>query len=204
MGAVTARGQPFQEEQAAMAFDGIKSTKWLDDYCCPTTWIEITFPAPVTVLEYTVSSANDFPGRDPKDWQLLGDGGVVDTRSGVGFTARFQPKTFSIGTPAAYTTYRLSVLAANDGGNVHQFSELSFKCTGAAKGRGGCEVMRKACGVSGRMLGCSTFREGLVWSRPLADGSDPWVLLLHDFRGSFPASDRAAADSRAGTETRRR
>ncbi len=59
------------------AFDGVTSTKWLDFGAAGggTAWLEYRLPpgAPAaTVLRYALTSADDAPERDPRDWTLEG------------------------------------------------------------------------------------------------------------------------------------
>jgi hypothetical protein len=54
---------------------------------------------PTVVSQYALASANDAPGRDPRDWTLQGsaDGESwtdLDTRAGESFTDRFQTRGF--------------------------------------------------------------------------------------------------------------
>jgi signal transduction histidine kinase len=69
-------------------------------------------PAKV-VRQYALTSANDFPQRDPLDWRLLGsnDGGKtwssLDERKGVIFSERHQRRLFKISNQIAFNVYRL-------------------------------------------------------------------------------------------------
>jgi hypothetical protein len=86
------------------------------------------------VFEYAITSANDAPARDPKDWNLLGsnDGGetwdILDSRAGVTFTSRFQRQVFSIAIPSAYNIYRLEItdLADFAAANSVQIAEIEL------------------------------------------------------------------------------
>lgn len=68
---------------------------------------------------YALTSANDRPERDPKDWRLLGsnDGGgtwtLLDERKGEVFPNRWQRRSFAIRRPAAFNTYRLEIDSVN-------------------------------------------------------------------------------------------
>ena len=68
-----------------------------------------------TLTGYALSSANDNPCRDPRDWKLLGsnDGGkswdALDERRNEIFTARFQRRSFALAKPATYVLYRLQI-----------------------------------------------------------------------------------------------
>ena len=98
-------------ETAAKAIDGRRGTKWLT--FSPTGWLAAKLAKPVVVDRYALTSANDFPGRDPKDWTLQGsqDGTTwtdLDTRTGETFPQRFQTKQYSFTNSTAYQHYRLT------------------------------------------------------------------------------------------------
>ena len=64
-------------EVAANAFDD-SSAKWLDfannNPSTRASWIQCQYSGGLerTVTNYTITSANDAPERDPADWALLG------------------------------------------------------------------------------------------------------------------------------------
>lgn len=109
--------------------DGSVSTKWL--VFAPTGWVTFDFgTSPQTIKKYSLSSANDAPERDPKDWTLQGsnDGTswtVLDTRTGENFTDRFQTKVYDIAAPASYRHYKLDI-TANHGANIVQIAEVEL------------------------------------------------------------------------------
>ncbi|UCD85430.1 MAG: hypothetical protein JSU92_04340, partial [Deltaproteobacteria bacterium] len=124
-GTVTESGCPGNPsppgEDLTMAFDDNVNTKWLD-FCGAdgTSWIQYQYGggAQYKIKRYSITSANDAPERDPRDWELQGSNdGVVydtlDTRAGIQFTARFQTLTFDIadGNVAEYEYYRLWITA---------------------------------------------------------------------------------------------
>jgi signal transduction histidine kinase len=67
------------------------------------------------IRQYALTSANDFPQRDPQDWQLLGsnDGGTswvtLDVRQGELFTERHQRRIFRLNNQTAFNLYRLQI-----------------------------------------------------------------------------------------------
>jgi predicted alpha-1,2-mannosidase len=110
------------------AFDGSLNTKWLT--FANTGWLQVKLSEPVAVVDYALSSANDAPGRDPKDWELQGsqDAGTwttLDTRTGEAFSDRFQTKEYSFTNATAYLYYRLNV-TANSGDGITQLAELQL------------------------------------------------------------------------------
>jgi hypothetical protein len=138
----SARGENPPNETADKAFDGNKLTKWLD--FSPTgSWIQYRYAdgQTKTVTKYTITSANDSPARDPKDWNLLGsrDGGItwdiLDSRTGIIFLNRFETKIFFVSNPDDYNSYRLQITAVKDAAaaNSVQLAEIQLlSCFGLA------------------------------------------------------------------------
>ncbi|MEU2432406.1 GH92 family glycosyl hydrolase [Streptomyces sp. NPDC007861] len=107
------------------------STKWLAFE--KTAWLEFDLDAPVKVVTYALTSANDFDIRDPRDWTLKGssdgtDWKTLDTRAGETFDKRFQTKTYGIdaANAAAYAHYRLEITANNGAGDATQLADVQF------------------------------------------------------------------------------
>ncbi|MEV1332614.1 ThuA domain-containing protein [Micromonospora costi] len=122
----TASGENPPNETAAQAIDGSTGTKWL--VRTPTGWLAAKLAQPVVVSRYALTSANDFPGRDPKNWTLQGsqDGSTwtdLDTRTDETFPQRFQTKQYSFTNTTAYQHYRLNI-TANSGEPLTQLAEL--------------------------------------------------------------------------------
>ncbi len=120
---------PNGSEGAAKAFDLNSGSKWLSS---AVSWLQYDFGsgATQTIKRYSVTSANDVPARDPKDWQFQGsnDGSAwttLDTQSNQSFATRFEAQTYSISSPGAYRYYRLNV-TANGGDGSTQLSELGL------------------------------------------------------------------------------
>jgi len=129
LGTVTAAGENNgingNFEVATNAFDNT-GAKWLDfANANPTTrasWLQYKYANGLqrVVTNYTKTSANDSPERDPSNWALLGsnDGGTnwttLDTQSNQAFTDRFQQRSFPISSPAAFNIYRLRIDRVSD------------------------------------------------------------------------------------------
>jgi predicted alpha-1,2-mannosidase len=125
---ITASGENAPAEGKAQAFDGDKGTKWL--VFATTGWIQAQLKQPQTVTNYAITSANDEPGRDPKDWTLQGsdDGSTwatVDQQTGQSWDARGETHEFTVAAPKPYLYYRLSV-TANNGADIVQLAELEL------------------------------------------------------------------------------
>jgi predicted alpha-1,2-mannosidase len=125
---VTASADNPPGEAKAQIFDGDKGTKWLT--FATTGWVQAKLAAPLTVSAYALTSANDVPERDPKDWQLQGstDGSTwttLDSQTGQTFTTRGQTREFTVARPQAFAYYRLNV-TANGGAPIVQLAELEL------------------------------------------------------------------------------
>lgn len=92
-----------------------------------TVWAMLEFDTPQTTGAYTMTSANDAPDRDPKDWTIEGsnngtDWVVVDKRVNQNFGSRFLTVKYSFSNQDAYKFYRLYVTATN-GSSLWQQAE---------------------------------------------------------------------------------
>ncbi len=111
------------------AFDGNTRTK----YCTlsSTLWLQVRLAAGKKRIEaYALSTANDFPDRDPRNWTLQGsnDGRqweVLDERADETFSERFQRRQFKVQKPGEYAWYKLDV-TQNQGTHTTQLSELEL------------------------------------------------------------------------------
>lgn len=112
-------------ESSAKLIDNDPNTKYL----IPSSnllpfWVQFTTPdgTQKRVTKYTITSANDAPARDMKDWTLEGsDNGtiwtILDTRTGITFGDRYLRLVFALNAPAKYKHYRLNV-TANGGSTI--------------------------------------------------------------------------------------
>lgn len=115
-------------EGIAQGFDNNSQTKWLAFQSTP--WIAYKLNTAKTVKMYTLTSANDFPGRDPKSWafQASNDGTTwvtLDTRTAQDFPWRFQTRAFAINNTTAYQQYRLQVNETH-GDTITQLAEIEL------------------------------------------------------------------------------
>ena len=138
-GTITARGDNPPNETKERAFDGYVGTKWLD-FAVPNgtanfSWIQYVYPTNDSriIVQYSITSANDVPARDPKDWHFYGVDGLgnltlLDTRTTQTFPNRFQTLSFGVNNTNAYRGYRLEITGVLDpttAGAV-QLAELQF------------------------------------------------------------------------------
>ena len=81
-------------------------------------WIRYNSSIPVTIKEYSLASANDSPGRDPKNWTLeasndsIGNWTVIDTRNDEYFSDRGQINNYKVSkSDVKYRFFRLNISA---------------------------------------------------------------------------------------------
>lgn len=129
-GTVTASTENPPNEPKENAFDDSTSTKWLT--LASTGWIQYDFKdeKAYAINRYTITSANDVPARDPKDWILKGSNNgiawdVLDTQTGVTFDNRFQTLSFNITNTTEYKIYKLEITANHGDGNM-QLAEIEL------------------------------------------------------------------------------
>ena len=111
--------------------DNSTSTKFLVfdiNTILPNFWYQLTFPAPIVLSAYTVTTGGDAPERDPRDWKLLGSNdGVtwvtVDTRTNQAFSGRTMTVRYEFENEVPYKIYRMAISAVN-GGTLFQQSEF--------------------------------------------------------------------------------
>lgn len=125
---VTANGDNPPNETVRRVIDGDATTKWL--VFEPTGWVQAQLETPATVVHYALTSANDVPERDPKDWELQGstDGDTwvtLDTQTGQDFPERFQTKEYRFSNSTEYPHYRLNI-TANHGTDIVQLADLQL------------------------------------------------------------------------------
>lgn len=124
---VQASAENAPNETAAKLADGDAGSKWL--VFQRAGWAQYDLSSAQPMVRYSLTSGNDEPDRDPRDFRVLGsdDGAtwtVVDQRQGETFDGRGQTRTFELATPArAYAHYRLDITATrNPSKNILQLA----------------------------------------------------------------------------------
>ncbi|QJB33130.1 right-handed parallel beta-helix repeat-containing protein [Chitinophaga oryzae] len=90
-------------------------------------WVQYKSTTPAAVTKYTLTSGNDVPGRDPKNWTLQGSNDTItwtsiDSRSNQTFDSRGLTKSYTCTNTTAYRYYRLNI-TANNGDTGTQLAE---------------------------------------------------------------------------------
>ncbi|NEW07633.1 carbohydrate-binding protein [Paenibacillus sp. SYP-B3998] len=128
-GTVTASGENAPNEGKDSAFDQTPYSKWLV-FNSPG-WLQYQFTMANVVTSYSITSANDYPDRDPIGWVLKGsnDGSiwtVLDTRQNESFTYRYQTKTYSFSNTTAYKFVKFDNLTNQAGSGILQLAEIKL------------------------------------------------------------------------------
>lgn len=120
-------GDVSRGEGTASLIDGNSATRYSANR--GQLWLRYQMTRPTIITSYDLTSANDFPEGDPKNWTFEGslDGytwAVLDTRTNQTFASRqvTNPYTFNNSTPYLY--YRLNISANQQGAAPTQLSEL--------------------------------------------------------------------------------
>lgn len=105
-------------EDIARLIDNTSSTKYLTFHSAG--WVQFHATTSAVVVKYTITSANDVPARDPKNWTLQGSNNgtswtTLNTQTNQTFASRFLTKTYTFSNTTSYTYYRLNVTAVGSG-----------------------------------------------------------------------------------------
>lgn len=120
-------------QSAAKAFDGDKDTKWYNNGAGDIGWLQYEFGGGEgrALSRYTLTSGNDVPERDPKDWQFQAsnDGEIwtnLDTEANQHFESRQQTKSFSFVNRVPHRFFRLNITATRGAGQGLQLTDLDI------------------------------------------------------------------------------
>lgn len=123
-------GGPDAGEGSSRVIDNDINTKFLQFDYVGDLWLQYEFNSPVVAGAYTITSANDAPDRDPRDWTFQGsnDGETwvtLDERLGHIFEERYQTKVFRFDNDVAYKFYRIN-FTRNYGSSLIQLAEWTI------------------------------------------------------------------------------
>eukprot|EP00130_Batrachochytrium_dendrobatidis_P008678 XP_006683553.1 LOW QUALITY PROTEIN: hypothetical protein BATDEDRAFT_93308 [Batrachochytrium dendrobatidis JAM81] len=125
---VTANANNPPNEVETNLIDRSAQSKWLAFES--STWIGFSFEEPEKLVKYALTSANDAPGRDPKNWTFSGSNDKknwvnLDARTDQVFEERYERKVFEFENNEAYTYYRLTI-TENAGDELTQLAEIAL------------------------------------------------------------------------------
>jgi alpha-L-fucosidase 2 len=163
------------------SFDGTEQTKW----CVPDAGKAVTWQAELPVAQkissYSLTSANDAPVRDPKEWSLeaSNDGKQWTTLDKQAmpepFANRFEKKTFELAKPAEYRIYRFTFIPRDA---YFQLSEITLTGLELPKSAPAPSDYRRDLNV---MRGVSTTRfsiDGVTYQREMVVSKPAEVVAM--------------------------
>ncbi len=162
------------------SMDGDAGTKWCVNHeDRPVVW-QLELPEARSVASYTLTSANDMPGRDPQDWRLEGsaDGQTwteLDRRvTGAPFEKRHQAQTFTIAKPAACRVYRFTFTPVEKG----MFQVAEIKLAGIEPSAPSCEAYRRELDLMHGVARTRYTQDGVTYTRELVVSKPNEVIAL--------------------------
>ncbi len=123
-----------------------------------STMYDVSGTTAFAINKYTITTANDVAGRDPKSWTLQGCQGSCTVGSSTGWTtldtrtsqfagaARFQTNTYTFTNGTAYQEYRLRFTANNGDTSKFQLAEIQM-FVGSCTTQKFCSCLGKNCGT---------------------------------------------------------
>ncbi len=150
--------------------DGSSTTKYLTFNS--SAWIQYQAPDIYVVTKYTITSANDFPERDPKNWTLKGSNDashwtLLDSCTNKDFPQRYQKREFTFSNSTGYIYYRLEM--TNHSEDILQLAEWELFGTSYHDGSGTLPSAPSGLGATA----VSKSRIDLTWK----DNSDNEALF---------------------------
>jgi alpha-L-fucosidase 2 len=128
-GVIATPAAPSAGNSIRSSFDGTEQTKWcVPDAGNAVIWLA-ELPAAKKISSYSLTSANDMPIRDPKEWSLeaSNDGQQWTTLDKQvmpePFANRFEKKSFELATPGEYRFYRFTFIPRDA---YFQLSEITL------------------------------------------------------------------------------
>ncbi|MGV3763741.1 discoidin domain-containing protein [Parapedobacter sp.] len=120
-------GGPEAGEGSLKLIDNNINSKFLVGDFRGDLWAQLEFDEATKIGAYTLTSANDAQGRDPKSWRLLAsnngtDWVEVDIRTDEEFPQRFQTRRFEFNNEESYRFYRIH-FDENRGDGLWQLAE---------------------------------------------------------------------------------
>ncbi len=125
---VTGSGENAPSETLANLVDSDSTTKWLT--FASTGYFQVHLAQPAAASCYTMTSAADEPGRDPRSWQVYGVDGssrqLLDERKGESWSDRLQTRLFCFANRSPFADYRIEI-SENAGAAQLQVAEFELR-----------------------------------------------------------------------------
>ena len=126
---ITGSGENPPAESLRALIDQNSRTKWLTFN--PQGAFTIRLPQSKVIDCYTMTSAGDFPQRDPTAWNLFGSNDgiswqLLDRRDSVAWTDRLETRVFYFNSTSSFQYYRMDI-TANGGASELQLAEFELR-----------------------------------------------------------------------------
>jgi len=156
-----------------------------------SSWVQFESANAYMLASYTLTSGNDAPARDPKDWTLKGsnDGQnwtTIDTRTNQDFPNRNQKRTFSVTGASSFSFYRLEMThngVDSYGSTILQLSEWELFGTESTNPVELVNIIANCGDVSSQYVdsptseGIGNLTDGSAYSKYLTFHASAWVLV---------------------------
>ena len=165
--------------------DGREDTKWCIDKPGESVVWQAELPEAKPVALYSLTSANDIPARDPREWVLAGshdgktwnelDRRVLDKP----FESRHQTKQFTVEKPAPYRFYRFSFV--HKGASHFQVAEIALAGVAFATENsiGTATDYRRELNISTGVHRTTFSQDGITFTREAFASRPDQVLVFH-------------------------
>lgn len=116
-------------EGSRKVIDNDLDSKFLIFSFAPEFYIELEYDIAQRLDAYTLTSANDAPGRDPKDWKIVASNDrqtwtELDSQAGQTFPTRRETKRYEFTNENTYKYYRINItLIGNGTSGLFQLAE---------------------------------------------------------------------------------
>jgi Polysaccharide deacetylase len=183
-GTVSATGTPCNatSEGPTKAYDNLMTSANFTKWCvssAPSTGTPISTvydfagTTAFAINSYTITTGNDQPTRDPKNWTFQGCQGTCTVGSGTGWVtldtrtnqfagaARFQTNTYSFTNSTPFQQYRVRFTANNGNTTRFQLAEIQMFGSGGCAAETNaqfCARLGKNCGTVTAPDNCGTTR----------------------------------------------
>lgn len=182
-----------EAEDLPASFDGDPQTKWcVEHHDKPVIWqVQAVAGAPAAT-SYILTSANDTPNRDPRNWEFAGsaDGEqwtLLDKHDDEGpFAKRFEAKTFNFKNTNSYKFYRLTILK-NQGDPQIQLAEIAISNLRPAPPALPVTGYRRELNLSTATATTTFARGGVLYTREVF-ASQPDQVIAVRWTSQHPAS----------------
>lgn len=113
-------GGPTAGEGSPKLIDGDLDSKFLIQSFDPSFYIQEEYDSAYRIDAYTLTSANDADGRDPKDWTIQGSNDasawtILNTQTGQLFDSRKKTVRYEFTNANKYKYYRFAITALKGG-----------------------------------------------------------------------------------------